>query len=453
MIAELAQAVAGSAEVVAAILAVAITVVAIVVELAATRFSHRITFLFVREPLNAIFLGFLIVTTLLCLWVGFGVGGIDRSPMIVVLTITLISLSLVLIVPYLGWVFTFISPLSIIATIRRTASRSVAQQDRLKLLQAIGELQEIARSAIERVDRGIALCAVEALTSFLTEYQEKTSTLEARWFELDDAILEDPDFLSMESAGLAEIEQTRLWVEVKVFRQLIALVPVAVPKARDIANAIGIDTRKLGSTTQSPDLRRLVLRCFNSYLRSTINAHDPRTAYYLLHQYRLLGEHFLDVGDEALMAEIAMNFQFYGLLGYENGQGFLLEVAAHDLVELLRLAIESGGTHLTPLVDCLLDMDQKFRDEMQEQSLAGVRREQLIAASMLMQGGYENDVERVLADLRHEEPGRLLRIYNRLMTEDREQYWEFTDRGTNFEYLRPELRAQLQLVIEKLGLR
>ena len=206
MIAELADAVAGSAEVVAAILAVAITVVAIVVELAATRFSHRITFLFVREPLNALFLGFLIVTTLLCLWVGFGIGGIDHSPTIVVISVVFISLSLILVVPYLGWVFTFISPLSIIQTIRRTANRSVEKQDRPQLLQAIGELQEIARSAIEREDRGIALSAVQALTGFLTEYQEKSPTLEDRWFKLNEAILEDPDFLSMEPAGLAEIK-------------------------------------------------------------------------------------------------------------------------------------------------------------------------------------------------------------------------------------------------------
>jgi len=69
-----------------------------------------------------------------------------------------------------------------------------------------------------------------------------------------------------------------------------------------------------------------------------------------------------------------------------------------------------------------------------------------------MQAGYESDVERVLADLRHEEPGRLLRIFNRLLTEEREQYWEFTDRGTNFEYLRPELRTNLEQVMDRLGL-
>ena len=41
-----------AAEVVAAVLAIAITVVAIVVELAANRYSHQITTLFLREPVN-----------------------------------------------------------------------------------------------------------------------------------------------------------------------------------------------------------------------------------------------------------------------------------------------------------------------------------------------------------------------------------------------------------------
>ena len=48
-----AQNTLGSAgEVVAAVLAIAITVVAIIVELASNRYTHRITELFVREPIN-----------------------------------------------------------------------------------------------------------------------------------------------------------------------------------------------------------------------------------------------------------------------------------------------------------------------------------------------------------------------------------------------------------------
>ena len=451
MTTDLAQGVAASAEVVAAILAVAITVVAIVVELAATRFSHRITFLFVREPLNGVFLGFLMVTTLLCLWVGFGLADIDHNRAVVVTTVVFISLSLILVVPYLGWVFTFISPISVISTLRRRATRAVQTQDVAKMLRAIDELQEIARSAIGGNDRGIALSAVDALTAFLSEYEKIRTRLPDRWFSLNDIVREDADFLSLEHSGLAGIERTKLWVEVKVFRQLLALLTVAIPNARDVANAIGINTRRIGATA-SPDLRQLVFRCFNSYLRSTINAGDPRSSYYLFHQYRLLGEHYLHAGDAVATGEIARNFQFYGLLGYQNQQGFLLEVAAHDLVELIRLSIALGGAQRTHLLDSLLEMDQNFRTETQEQSLTGVRREQLIAAAMFAHAEYESDLSRLLEDLSEEDPARLQRIFNQLLNEDRVQYWEFTDRGTNFSYLQPELRPHLKQVIHRLGI-
>lgn len=57
-----------AAEVVAAVLAIAITVVAIIVELAANRYSHLITRLFIHEPLNLVVLGLFVVTTLQCVW-------------------------------------------------------------------------------------------------------------------------------------------------------------------------------------------------------------------------------------------------------------------------------------------------------------------------------------------------------------------------------------------------
>lgn len=446
----MAESVTSSAEVVAAILAVAITVVAIVVELAATRFSHRITFLFIREPLNALFLGFLTATTLLCLWVGFGIGGIDRSSTVLNVTVVLISLAMILIVPYLAWVFTFISPLNVIATIRRRATRSVQQSDTRKLLGSIDELQEIARSAIGSNDRGIAISVVEALTQFLSEYQGYKSRCPDQWFRVSETIRNDADFLSMENSGIAEIERSGLWVEVKVCRQFLALLPAAVSDASDVANAIGINTRKLGVATASEDFRQLIFRCFNSYLRSAINARQPRISYYLFHQYRLMGEQFLLKGDEAAIDTIAENFKFYGLLGYQNEQSFLLEVAAHDLVDLIRVSLDSGGALRGELLASLLDMDQNFRDETQERTLTGVRREQLIAAAMFAKAGHETELGRLLEDLRQEDPVRLAHIVNQLQTEERAQYWEFTPRGANFAYLDPELRPHLERILPQL---
>ena len=107
-----------AAEVVAAVLAIAITVVAIVVELAANRYSHQITGLFLREPVNLLVLGIFVVTAVQCIWVA---AVLDESGPAAILpqagfavTLGLVTLCLLLLIPYIYFVFTFLSPISVI---------------------------------------------------------------------------------------------------------------------------------------------------------------------------------------------------------------------------------------------------------------------------------------------------------------------------------------------------
>ena len=53
---------------------VVITVVAIVVQLAATRYTPRVTELFFRERTNLLVLGFFIVSCITAIWVSLAVG-------------------------------------------------------------------------------------------------------------------------------------------------------------------------------------------------------------------------------------------------------------------------------------------------------------------------------------------------------------------------------------------
>ena len=118
-----------AAEVVAAVLAIAITVVSIVVELAATRYSHQITRLFLREPVNLAVLGIFVVTTVQCIWVA---AALDNSgPQAVLpqagfaITLALVTLCLLLLIPYIYFVFAFLSPISVIDKICRDAYSTV----------------------------------------------------------------------------------------------------------------------------------------------------------------------------------------------------------------------------------------------------------------------------------------------------------------------------------------
>lgn len=72
-----ANTLSSAGEVVAAVLAIALTVVAIIVELASNRYTHRVTELFVAEPVNFLVTGLFVITAVQALWVTLA---IDASP-------------------------------------------------------------------------------------------------------------------------------------------------------------------------------------------------------------------------------------------------------------------------------------------------------------------------------------------------------------------------------------
>jgi hypothetical protein len=451
-----------AASIVAGILGIAITVVAIVVELAANRYSHRITWLFLTEPVNIVITSLFMLTTVECLWVAATLEPADPTAILpnagFALTMVLVSLSLLVLLPYFFFLFQFLSPLSVVQRLADSSFKwmttfrkddiATAQQ---RAEEEIEELLNVARTAVEQSDRGVAMACVDALQRLLLDYRRARSSLDEAWFRISPTIARDPDFVSLAPQALQSIDDQGIWVEVKIFRQFLSLMAQCVPNSRDVANLIAIRSEEIGRRADSAALRNLCIRCFNSYLRTGINGRDPRTTYYILDQYRLLAEACVQQKDDAATREIAEHFRFYGQLAYRSGQPFILEVAAHDLLHLIERAVATESAGVDDLLGVLLELDLEIRTETQEESLIGVRRAQLQAAALFEQRGETARVQRICADLRGEIPARLQAICKRLLTDDRSEYWEFTDRGVNFGYLAPERRPFLKMVCDRLA--
>jgi hypothetical protein len=445
-----------AAEVMAAVLAVAVTVVAIVVELAANRYSHVITQLFLREPVNLVALGLMVITTLQCLWLAMATDGIEAQPLaaspLAALTLALVTLSLLVLVPYIYFVFGFLSPVNIIQRICRDAYRLVlrvrpgnVERSQEQVEEAIDQLQDVARGAIARGDRSIAMAAIDALAALLADYQQTRERLPPRWFQVTGGITRDPDFLALGPETVDEVERHGTWLERKILRRYLSLLGQSAGPAGDAANLVGIHTKEFACRFggSRPPLLELCLYTFNSYLRVTITAGNPRTAYFLMNQYRLIGEHFLRAGYPDTAVAVAGYLREYGQIAHKAGISFLLESAAHDVMDLTEAALQSAPDAVDPLVDCLLELDQQIREDSHEESLLGVRRSQIRLGARLLQLGHRARAERVAADLAGERAERLERLHRALLVEERAQYWELTDRGVNFTYLPPELRQYL----------
>lgn len=458
------EAVSNSAEVVAAVLAIAITVVAIVVELAATRYSHLITRLFMREPVNMAVLGLFLLTTIQCVWTAVTFSHVEEGAILphagFFVTLVLVTVSLLLLLPYIYFVFTFLSPISVIERICDNAvsaiglgSKGRVEDAQRLVLVAVDELQDVSRGAVEQGDRSIAMTGVNGLATLVYDHAVLRSALPEGWFRVNDVVARDPDFISLTDDSVEQVEREQIWLETKVFRQLYSLMAQSAGVARDVANLIGINTGQIARDLGTDDRRLLDLciRAFNSYLRISINAQDARTAYYIMDQYRDVAEHLLTLDEQALVLEIAGYFRLYGQVAHRAGMSFLLDAAAYDVVHLIEQAVAADNPVVDELLEVLLELDQEIREEYQEDSLLGVRRSQIQLATLFLARGDEARVNRIVADLKGERTSRLSRIREGLEAEDRPQYWELTDRGANFSYLDPERRRYLRPLFERLG--
>lgn len=453
-------------ELLAAVLAIAITVIAIVVELAANRYSHRITSLFVREPINIIVLSFFVVATVYSIWVGIALDGGAGDPHPVAgmfVSLLTATLSLVVLLPYFAFVLSFLSPVSVIGKIQKTAlnalksvnkgSISIAQKT---FLSAVDDLQDIARRSSELSDRAVETVSIDSMLELMIDYQDIKTALTSElqgWFEIGDSIAKDPDFVSINPASLDKIVREKIWVEVKILRQYLDLMSDSSSSSRDTTYLIAINTKRFAlealSYKQGLDVVALCIRCFNSYLRVTINKKDVRTCYYIMNQYRMLASELLSRNEKSAMREIAFFLQFYGLLGFQQGIPFLLEVAAEDVADLTGKCIGKDEQLLDDLLGLLLDFDQEIKNDSQEESLLGVRRAQLKLAARLMEAGDEQRAARICEDLKAEAKTIKVRLINLLQAENRKEYWEFTDRGVNFAFLPPALKRHLPVLASK----
>src|SRR5690606_17560613 len=146
------------------------------------------------------------------------------------------------------------------------------------------------------------------------------------------------------------------------------------------------------------ELFELALKFFNTYLRATVNARDVRTAYNVLHQYRLLADRALAEGDGQKAIEIARYFKYYGVVSFNSKLPFILETVAYDLCELNEQAIDQRSPAAHALLRIFLEVDKESETEVQEASLRGVRKAQVKLATHYLDKGHLQLAREVFRD-------------------------------------------------------
>lgn len=446
------------AEVTVGVMAIALTVVAILVQLAAYRYTARITDLFVRDPLNMLAVGFFVVTSVLVLWLNMSLEGVTGSSVMVMALVILVSLSILGLLPYFAYIFYFLTPSHIIRLIREESIRSleraarlgapVVERSRRELLASIEHLDDMTQDAVKKDDKAIAIRTIGAMTGVLRAYAGYKSGLPKPWFSTVFLASHDADFVALDPDMITAIQERRTWVEMKVLRGLETTFRSALRRLTDVNHLIAIHCRNFTihaiEASDTPVLQ-LGLRYFNTFVRHAINAGDQRSAYNVLNEYRQLAVELMRQHHDDKVVRIAEHLKYYASLAFSRGHTFVVETIAHDISEVLQIAHQVGSPCHDAILGVLLEIDREPRRAIdhQEDSLRGVRKAQARLATYYLGAAAVAEARRIFDDMKHETPERLRSIWVELTAIEDAEWWEVANRDANWDYLSPERREQL----------
>ncbi len=442
---------------IAAVLGIVITVVSIVVQLSAERYTG-VTKMFLKDRTNVLILAFYVIACVCGIWLSMSIRGNFVPRVTVVAMMFMDTVGLVVMAPYFAYVFRFLEPENIITRIRRDALRDAREgmraedRERRDLLQAellngMAELTDITSNSISGKDKIIASRAVDGLKDLCVDYVRKKADATPLWFKIGKDVQDNPDFVAMAPESLVDLETRRTWVEWKIMRQYLGIYNEALSSMKDINYLIAIDTRYIGEAAlaaKDDDLLTLSTWFMNSYLRATLNAKDVRTAYNILNQYRLLIEAMLRAHNGAAAVVAVEKMKFYGHVSFSMSLAFVTETVAYDVCALVELAHELKLPQEEALLRAFLDLDRSADERGQEQGLKGVRKAQVKLAAYYLSVGEEDKARRIREDMEHEPKDRLRAIRDELERVESKDFWEIIDRGRNFEYMPPEQKARMR---------
>ncbi len=452
---EVRSALSNYPEVVVGILGVALTMVSFILQLAATRYTPRVTEMFFRDRVNLLVMSFFVVASVQCVWATFFTSHTSAPHVMVFMTLMVISLAILILIPYFSYVFAFLEPARIVSRLQDLSLKVAVARTRgdieprqVKVLDGIEQLADVAINSTNQKDRIIAANSVDALKDLVIRYLKRKGDLDENWFKIGPCLLHNPDFVSMVPHSLDALNQSGTWLEWKVLRQFQNIFHDALGKMWDVSQLVAINTRYIGEAALSleqKEVLKLSLIFFNTYLRSAINERDVRTAYNTLYQYRNLVETQLRQGATERVIEAARYFKYYGHLAHQSSLAFINETVGYDLCALCELAHDLGSPLEEELLAIFLEVDKMPETEVQENSLRGVRKAQLKLATYYLVKGREDLARQVFKDMEFERPERLSSIKDEMLEVKERAFWENIDRGDNFDFLDEQRRAMLDV--------
>jgi hypothetical protein len=452
----ISDALSGLAGMTAAVLGIVITVVSLLVQLTAERYTG-VAQMFLRDRRNVMVMAYYVVTCVVGVALSLSLHN-EFVPRAAVLTMMCAcAFGLIMMLPYFAYVFRFLEPVNLIGRIEHEAASDVASAAASRdprfiaeaqgpAISALEELTDITSNSISGKDKIIASRAVDAIKDFVVGYLAVKGRAQQHWFQINEGIRDNPDFVAMDPESLRELEGDKRWLEWKALRQYMRIYAEAQADMPDINYLIAIDTRYVGEAALAKSDRKVVELAFkfmNSYMRATLNARAVRTAYNVLNQYRLLVESMIRGNAHDLALEGVHHMIYYGRTSYDMQLGFVTETVAYDVSALCEYAHAQSRDLDGKMLDMFLELDQPLRQEKHDHGLSGIRKAQIKLACYYLAVGADDRAKKIATDMESEDRERLKSIRDQLERVESKEFWEIIDRGRNFEYMPPKQKAQM----------
>lgn len=454
------QSLEGLLESTLALLGLTITVVSIVVQLAAQRYTPKITELFLKDRYNVGFFLLMVVTSLFILMMRTTIHQHFVPTVSITVSVIMTMLSLALLAPYMSYVFKQLQPKQVIRTIKRGGIAAMRgegsrrhldlQERQHELVQSIEIIADITINSIAQGDRGQAMHAIEAISEIYIEYLGAKAELPKEWRRTSKEM-----FLTISPEFFDEITRTNVWVEAKILMELEVIFEAALQHQVNVISNLATVIRAAGLRALGlGDQRvlRLETNFFNNFCRQAINKRNLRAIYSIFYHYRLLTEALMDDAPDIVL-DVMAYLKYYGQLANAEEMPFAMVIAASDLAVLCEKAYHGNFPRQREALAIFLELDQDPENEEQEKANRGVRKAQSILASFYVSVGAMEYVEAIAEDMAVESPERLQSIHDELRSVHHSKFWEVTDRGINFDFVpeerRPHLATFFELAIKK----
>lgn len=420
------------------------------VPLTANLYSLKFLDLFIRNPVNVTVLMFIIFANISGLWTSYSLTTTAVPGFQLGLMTVLTLASLLLILPYLIYVFRFLHPRTLLnllegevkTSLKRAGHANGAGRNRERVAETLEHIANISVRSVDRFDRNTAIEGVLALERVARHYWQVKERLHQSWFEADQNF-----FLGFSSLAVDEMSASRSWMEMKLYYQFFEALRAACPRMPELTSTIAKSLRKLGlepASLENPALRELTIEYFNTFIRLTLNRHDVRSVFIIFDQYRTLAE-TLEGKFPKEVSEIAYYFSYYGAAAREQNLPFVVEAVAHDLGALVKRSWESDSPNREELLDRFLHYDRQAKAV-----LPGVKKAHALLASYFMHSGQKEAAALIRRSFQDMSPEFLKGIKDDLLQVTRQKYWEVSERRMNIEFVPEPQRVKLREFFETL---